>query len=113
MILRPVSPVSPWPACDEAPCGVHEYLRGALVEELLGHHGADDGLDEVVPYVSLRPVAVLGGNQNLLDADRPIPLVAHRHLALAVWPEVGQLAVLADFGEATGQAVGQRYGQWH
>ena len=112
--LAPREPgVALWPSCDEAPCGVHEYLRGALVEKVLGHHRTDDGLDQVVPDVALRPLAMLGGDEDLLDADGPIPLVAHRHLALAVGPEVGQDTVLADLGEAAGQAVGQRYGQRH
>jgi hypothetical protein len=47
-------------AGDEATGGVHQYLGGALIEELLRYDGVDDALDDVVPNVVLRPVAVLG-----------------------------------------------------
>ena len=45
-------------------------------------------------YPVLRPVAVLGAQEDLLHPHGPVPLVAHRHLALAVGPEVGQLPLL-------------------
>src|SRR5918992_259409 len=42
----------------EAPGRVHQDLGRALIEELLGHHGAYYRLDDVVPYLVLHPVAV-------------------------------------------------------
>jgi hypothetical protein len=63
MIFRPVRPVSPCgPPGHEPARGVHQYVGDSLVEELFGHYGPYHGLDEVVPDVRLRPLAVLGGD---------------------------------------------------
>ena len=57
---------------------------------------------------------VLGGDDDRIDAHRlAVLVVLHRHLALAVGPQVGQLAVLANFGQPPRQLVRQRDGSRH
>ena len=48
---------------------------------------------------------MLAGDDDGLDGDRPVAVVADGDLGLAVRAQVGQLAVLADLGEPLGQAV--------
>ena len=58
--------------------------------------------------------AVLGGDDHGVDAGRlAVFVVLDGDLALAVGTEVGELAVLADFGEPAGELVGQRDGRRH
>ncbi len=73
------------------------------------HVGGQDGLDHALPevradLVDLDAVRVLGGDQDLLDADRPAVLVAHGHLRLAVGAEVGDVAVVANLARGGGRA---------
>src|SRR4028118_739987 len=70
-------------------------------------------LGQVVLCLPLRARPVLGAYQHLLDAHGGVALVAHRHLALAVGPQVVELAHLAHLREAAGEGVGERYWQGH
>jgi len=57
---------------------------------------------------------VLGGDQHLVDADRPaVAVVAHGHLRLAVRPEVRQDAGLPRLGQAPGEPVRERDRRGH
>ena len=62
----------------------------------------------------LTRLRVLAGDDDGVDArGLAVLVVLHRHLALAVGAQVGQLAVLADGGELAGELVGQRDGRRH
>ncbi len=56
---------------------------------------------------------MLRGDQQLLDPDGLAVDVAHGDLGLAVGAQVGQRLVLADLGEALGEAVRERDRQRH
>ena len=56
---------------------------------------------------------MLGGDEDLLDADGLVVLIADRDLGLAVWAQVLESAVLAHGGEALGKAVRQVDGHGH
>ena len=56
----------------------------------------------------LDAVLVLRGDQDLLDADWAAVLVAHGDLGLSVRAQVGDVAVVADLGEAAGELVRER-----
>ena len=56
---------------------------------------------------------VLGRDDDGVDARRHAEAVLDGHLALAVGAQPRQRAVLADLGQAPGQAVRQRDGQRH
>ena len=116
MILRPVRPaVADRAADDEAPGRVDEQVLAqlAVVVEVLRQDRLDDVLPEVVGHQRLGAVAVLGGDQDLLDLDRLAVQVAHGDLRLAVGAQVGHDLGLAHVGQALGQLVGQRDRQRH
>src|SRR5215211_7459430 len=48
-----------------------------------------------------------GGDKDLLDTDRGVPLVADGNLALAIGPEVAEDSAFTDFGEAARERVCQ------
>ena len=100
-------------ADDETPGRVDQDLGAVRVEELLGDGRLDDRLQEVGLDLVLRALLMLGAYEDLVDGDGAVALVAHRDLALAVGPEVVQLAVLAHLGEALGEPVGQADRQRH
>ncbi len=87
---------------------VVEQLR-AVVEV-----GGQDRLDDALPQVGLDlalgvdPLGVLGRDQDLLDLDRLIVLVANRNLRLAVRAQVVERPLLADLREPQGEPVGER-----
>ena len=56
---------------------------------------------------------VLGGDDHGVQADRNVVLIVDGDLRLAVRPQVGQGAVLADLGQLPRQPVGQRDRQRH
>jgi hypothetical protein len=71
-------------------------------------------LPEVVAdLVAGRVVVMLGGDQQLLDADGHAVAVAHRHLRLAVRAQVGQRAGVTDVGQLLGEPVRERDRQRH
>src|SRR5918994_4848249 len=93
--------------------GVYQDLGGRWVEEVFGHAGLEERFQKVLFDAGFRPLAVLGGDQDLLHRYRRVPLVADGNLALAVGPQVVEDAALADLRETAGQGVGQRYGERH
>jgi hypothetical protein len=56
---------------------------------------------------------VLGGEHHRLEPDRPVILVAQRHLALRIRTQPRQLAGLAHLGLALHQTVSERDGCGH
>ena len=106
MILRPVSPVSPFgPADDEAPGRVYEVLH-FLRDHVLRQDRLQDLLDHgfgkrLVP--DLR--GMLGREHDGVDLGRAATVVAHRHLRLGVGPEPRQPAGMAQFRLLLHQAV--------
>ncbi|MPM92723.1 hypothetical protein SDC9_139859 [bioreactor metagenome] len=56
---------------------------------------------------------MLGGYDDRVDPHRLIAVVFHRHLGLAVRPQVSQLTAAAHFRKALCQPVRQRDGQRH
>ena len=84
----------------EAPRWVHVNL-GALPSDARSLH---DGRDHMLKHISLddRHVidlgSMLGGDDDGLDGDGAIILVAHRDLRLAIGAEVGHRAVVAHLG---------------
>jgi hypothetical protein len=94
MILRPVRPASP--------CG-------PLLE-----HGSDDGRGDLVAQLrGADALGVLGREHDGLDRAGRLPLVAHRHLGLAVGGEVVELAGSAHRREPLCQAVREPDRQRH
>ncbi len=86
--------------------------------------GVQDRLDDVLEQVGLdqrlgvEPVAVLRRDEHALDLDRPlvavlVDLVAHRHLRLAVGPQVRQHVRLAHLREALRDPVRELDRQRH
>ena len=117
MILRPVRPASPTgPPITNLPVGLTRKLRPAVVEQLLlvvelaRQHRVHDVLPQVRLDQRLRvhAVLVLGRDQHALDLDRPAVLVAHRHLRLAVRPQVGHQLGAAHLGQPVRQLVRER-----
>jgi hypothetical protein len=70
-------------------------------------------LPQVVGDQRLGALAVLGGDQQLLDLDRAAVAVADRHLRLAVRPQVRHDVGLAHVGQPLGELVRQRDRQRH
>ena len=100
----------------------HE-AAGRVDEEVLAQLGGvvevlrEDRLDHVLPQVLgdqlLGSLAVLRGDQELFDLDRPAVHVADGDLGLAVGAQVVQRAGLSNRGEALGQAVREGDRQRH
>src|SRR5207245_2455475 len=67
------------------------------------HHQRDHARPDLL-VVDL--VRVLGGDDELADAHRPAVLVHDADLSLAVGPEPGEVAALADDREPLGDAMG-------
>jgi hypothetical protein len=99
----------------EAPRRVDEQVLAQLagVVEVAREDRLDDVLPEVVGDQRLGALAVLRGDQELLDLDRHAIAVAHRDLRLAVRAQVGDDVGAAHVGEALGELVGQRDRQRH
>ena len=62
--------------------------------------------------LGIEAVAVLGRDEDALDLDRPlmpvrVDLVAHRHLCLAIRPQVRQHSSLAHLREPMGETMGE------
>ena len=90
---------------------VHDRIDRA---QLVGDRRQDDRLDDVGPDPLGADVRiVLGRDDDRPDALRDAELVLDRDLGLAVRPQVGQLAVLADLGQAAGHPVGEGDRQRH
>ena len=79
--------------------------RRGVVESGRQHLG-HDLLPQRVGQLGLHPVLVLGGDEHLLHPGRPaVRVVAHRHLGLAVRPQVRQQPLAPHLGEPAGQLV--------
>src|SRR5215207_6055625 len=112
--LAPREPTVPLgPTGHEPSCRVDEDVGIRLVEELFGHNRFDHGLQKVALYLALHAVLVLGAYEDLVDPDRPRTLVAHRHLTLAIRPEVRYVAGLPYLRQAARKCVGKRDGHRH
>jgi hypothetical protein len=70
-------------------------------------------LPEIVADLGLDACFVLGGDQQLLDADGAAVAVADRDLRLAVRAQVWERLVLAHLGEPLGKLVRERDRQRH
>ena len=95
----------------------HEHRTGevgAAVAQL-----GEDRLDDVRPDVRLEHAlerdvrGVLGREHHGVELDGPVAVVGDGDLGLAVGPQVGQVAALADRGEPLGETVGQVDRQRH
>ena len=92
MILRPVRPASPTgPPMTNAPAG----LRMLLVREMSRSGQRHDRIDHVLGEVGAEllqagAVGVLAGDDDGLDGDRPVAVVADGDLGLAVRAQVGE-----------------------
>ena len=100
-------------ADDETAGGVDEVL-GVLIQQLSGDDFAHNVLDQVIVDGLLVHIgAMLGGQNDGIDANGLAVHVFNGHLRLAVGTQVGQQAVLAHLGQLTGQAMRQRDGHGH
>ena len=95
-------------------------LEAALVVERVREDRAEDVVDQVGldQRLGVEPVAVLRRDEHALDLDGPlaavlVDLVAHRHLRLAVGPQVRQHVGLANLREAVRDAVRELDRQRH
>ncbi|BAS71861.1 Os01g0323775, partial [Oryza sativa Japonica Group] len=105
------------PADDEAARGV-EVEDGLLVEVLVGDDRLDDVLLEVGGDLVVGDgLVVLGGDEDGVDADGDhgagVVEVLNGDLGLAVGPEPGAGAVLADLGEAGAELGGEDVAEGH
>ena len=101
------------PAHHEPP-GRVDVDAGLLVEERRGDDRLHDVGQHVFPdAVVADPVAVLAGHHHGIDPHRRVAVVLHRHLRLAVGPQVVDLAFAARPRQPPAQVVGQRYRQRH
>ena len=93
----------------EPPRRIDVVLR-VLVQQFRRQHGLDHVLQNVrAQLVNGDRLGVLGGDNDSVDAHwLVVGVVLHRHLALAVGPQVRQLAVLANLREPPRQLVRQR-----
>ncbi len=74
----------------------------------------DDSLVNVNPDLVLVYVrGVLGGDDDGIHTLGDTVLVLHRHLALTVGAQIGQVAILANPGQLLGQLVSQDDGHRH
>ncbi len=97
-----------------------EPARGVDMHDRVFHPqlGRDDRqyhrLDDVGPELLDACVGVvLGGDHHVRDSPGYAVVVLDRDLGLAVGPEVGQLAALANLGQAARKTVGQGDRQRH
>ena len=102
-------------ADDEPPRRIHQHApaQAALVVEVLRQHRLDHVLPQIVGQQRLGAFAVLGGDQQLLDRHRLAVAVAHRHLRLAVRPQVRDHVGMPDLREALRELVRERDRQGH
>ena len=114
MILRPVRPVSPCgPPMTKRPVGLMWYLVFA-VDHVARHHGVDDVLADLGAKLLGGDVfAVLGRDDDGVDANGLAVDVFDRNLTLAVGAQIVSSPDSADFGEPLGEAVRQLNGQGH
>ena len=86
-----------------------------VIDELGRHDRSDDLFDEVGSdhRVPVDPVVVLGRDEHLAKAHRPVALVLECDLGLGVGAQVRDGPCLADLGVAFGHAVRQVDGQRH
>ena len=105
------------PADHEAPGRVDQEVpqKLLLVIQLAREHRPQDVLEQVRldQALAVDAVGVLGGDQDLLDLDRPSVLIANGHLGLAVGTQVGDDLSLADLRQALGELVRERDRQRH
>ena len=121
MILRPVSPVSPLgPPTTNFPVGLMWKMISSS-HSLRGTTGLIDQLDDLplgffadgVGLLVQDRFIVLGGDDDGVNARRPLVHVFDRDLALAVGPEPGELSLESHLGQAFDDAMGQMDGQRH
>ena len=97
--------------------GLVDYLRPDGKSQVTVEYDEDNKpvrVDAVVISTQLGLRAVLGGDHHRIHTDGPVVLVVlHRHLGLAVRPQVVHLALLADLRQLHGQLLGQGDGQGH
>ncbi len=106
MILRPVRPVSPsGPPVTKLPVGLIRNC-GRVVQHLVRQSLPDHFLDDEAADLGLLDVfRVLGGNDDVRNADRHAALVDHGDLRLRVGTEPARLAALADAGQLATEAM--------
>ena len=106
--------VSHGTADDEASGGIDEVF-GVFRHQLPGQDFVEDVLFHILMNLLLGHFgAVLGGENHRIQLHGlSVLIVLYRHLGLAVGTKVGQGAVLADFRQFSGEAVGQRDGIGH
>ena len=85
----------------------------AMLVHVVGQHRLDDVLPEILLDQRLRALAVLRGDQQLLDLHRLAVDISDRHLRLAVRSQVGDELGFAHVGEALGELVRKRDRQRH
>ena len=118
MILRPgQAAVADRPADHEPARRVDEEVlqQLLLVEQVVRQDRQQHMLEQIGLDQRLRvdAVAVLGGDQHLLDLHRPAVEIAHRDLGLAVRTQIRDDLGLAHIGQPLGQLVRQRDRQRH
>ena len=102
-------------AADDEASGRIDVVLGVLVQHFGGKRSLNHELENVAAqFVVADRLGVLGGDDDRIDADRLVVLVVlHGDLGLAVGPEVGKGATLADFRKALAQLVRQENGSRH
>ena len=100
-------------AGDEAPGRVH-VDAGGLVEQRLRHGGADHLAGDVLAQLLGRdPIAVLARHHHGVDAPRPVRVVLHGDLRLAVGAQIVQAPLAADVRQRPHEVVRQHERQRH
>ena len=124
MILRPVRPAALRATHHEFAGWVHQILGGLAggLEGQIGgrwlHHMGPEVFGDALADALLNtdPVhfsGVLGGDQNRVDRDGLVVFVDDAHLGFAIGKQVTQSSVVAHFGQAARQPVGQADRQRH
>ena len=114
MILRPVTPASPCgPPTTKRPVGIDEDAR-FCVHHVGRDHAADDLVDDVLAQrVVADGRAVLGRDDDRVDAHGAAAVVLDGHLRLAVRPQVVEHAVAARARQPLHELVRQHDRQRH
>ena len=97
----------------EAPGRIDEKA-GLAVQVLTGNRMSDHVLDDLIPNLRHRNIRlVLGRYHHRIHPDRPVALVFHGNLGLAVRPQVRQDPTLAHLRQPARQSVSEIDRQGH